>query len=60
MVNDLYEEEISKVIGQRNELATLLERVLFAWGMGRPLSEENDLYMDAHYYLKGLKDDAND
>jgi hypothetical protein len=52
MVNDLYEEEIGKLIGQRNELATLLERVLFAWGMGRPLSEENDLYMDAHYYLK--------
>jgi hypothetical protein len=60
MVNDLYEEEISKVIGQRNELATLLERVLFAWGMGKPLSEENDLFMDAHYYLKGLKDNAND
>jgi hypothetical protein len=39
------------------ELATLLERVLFAWGMGRPLSEENDLYMDAHYYLKGLRDE---
>jgi hypothetical protein len=39
------------------ELAELLERVLFAWGMGRPLSEENDLYMDAHYYLKGLKDE---
>ncbi len=57
MVNDLYEEEISKVIGQRNELATLLERVLFAWSMGRPLSEENDLYMNAHYYLKGLKDE---
>jgi len=57
MVNDLYEEEISKVIAQRNELATLLERVLFAWGMGRPLSEENDLYMNAHYYLKGLKDE---
>jgi hypothetical protein len=57
MVNDLYEEEIGKLIGQRNELATLLERVLFAWGMGRPLSEENDLYMDAHYYLKGLRDE---
>ena len=57
MVNDLYEEEISKVIAQRNELATLLERVLFAWSMGRPLSEENDLYMNAHYYLKGLKDE---
>jgi hypothetical protein len=57
MVNDLYEEEISKVIAQRNELATLLERVLFAWSMGRPLSEENDLYMDAHYYLKGLRDE---
>jgi hypothetical protein len=42
------------------ELTELLERVLFAWGMGRLLSEENDLYMDAHYYLKGLKDDAND
>ncbi len=42
------------------KLAEHLERVLFAWGMGRPLSEENDLYMDAHYYLKGLKDDAND
>ena len=40
-----------------NELTTLLERVLFAWSMGRPLSEENDLYMDAHYYLKGLKDE---
>ena len=56
----MYEQELDKVIAQRNELATLLERVLFAWGMGRPLSEENDLYMDAHYYLKGLKDDAND
>jgi len=52
MVNDLYEEELDKVIAQRNELATLLEKVLFAWGMGRPLSEENNLYMDAHYYLK--------
>jgi hypothetical protein len=39
------------------ELAELLERVLFAWSMGRPLSEENDLYMDAHYYLKGLRDE---
>ena len=42
------------------KLTEHLERVLFAWGMGRPLSEENDLYMNAHYYLKGLKDDAND
>jgi hypothetical protein len=57
MVNGLYEEEIGKLIGQRNELVALLERVLFAWSMGRPLSEENDLYMDAHYYLKGLRDE---
>jgi hypothetical protein len=40
-----------------DELTSLLERVLFAWSMGRPLSEENDLYMNAHYYLKGLKDE---
>jgi hypothetical protein len=39
------------------ELTELLERVLFAWSIGRPLSEENDLYMDAHYYLKGLRDE---
>jgi hypothetical protein len=57
MVSDLYEEEISKVIAQRNELVALLERVLFAWSMGRPLLEEKDLYMNAHYYLKGLKDE---
>jgi hypothetical protein len=42
------------------ELTTLLERVLFAWGRGIPLLEEKNLYMDAHYYLKGLEDDAND
>jgi hypothetical protein len=53
----LYEQELDKVIAQRNELVALLERVLFAWSMGRPLSEENDLYMDAHYYLKGLRDE---
>jgi hypothetical protein len=54
--NKGYWDEISKLTAERNELATLLERVLFAWSMGRPLSEENDLYMNAHYYLKGLKD----
>jgi hypothetical protein len=53
----LYEQELDKVIAQRNGLVALLERVLFAWSMGRPLSEENDLYMDAHYYLKGLRDE---
>jgi hypothetical protein len=46
----LYEEKIDKLVG-------LLERVLFAWSMGRPLSEENDLYMKATDYLKGLKDE---
>ena len=55
--NKSYWDQISKLTAERNELATLLERVLFAWSMGRPLSEENDLYMDAHYYLKGLKDE---
>ena len=55
--NKGYWDGISKLTAERNELATLLERVLFAWGMRRTLSEENDLYMDAHYYLKGLKDE---
>ena len=55
--NKSYWDQISKLTAERNELATLLERVLFAWSMGRPLSEENDLYMNAHYYLKGLKDE---
>ena len=54
---DVFKREQDVVI---QKLAEHLERVLFAWGMGRPLSEENDLYMDAHYYLKRLKDDAND
>jgi len=39
------------------ELAELLERVLFAWSMGRPLSEENELYVEAADYLKGLRDE---
>ena len=60
MVNDLYEEELDKVIAQRNELATLLERVLFAWSMGRPLSEENELYIEVVDYLKGLRDEHSE
>jgi predicted translin family RNA/ssDNA-binding protein len=39
------------------ELAELLERVLFAWGMRRTLSEENELYVEAADYLKGLRDE---
>jgi hypothetical protein len=31
MVNDLYEEEISKVIGQRNELITVLRGICNAY-----------------------------
>ena len=31
MVNDLYEEEISKVIGQRNELVTVLRGICNAY-----------------------------
>jgi hypothetical protein len=56
----IYIDAVTKLNEQDDiikELAELLERVLFAWSMGRPLSEENDLYMDAHYYLKGLKDE---
>jgi exonuclease VII small subunit len=50
-MND-YEKTIKDLQDRVKSLELLLERVLFAWGMGRPLSEENDLYMDAHYYLK--------
>jgi predicted translin family RNA/ssDNA-binding protein len=39
------------------ELAELLERVLFAWGMRRTLSEENELYVEVADYLKGLRDE---
>ena len=46
----LYEEKIDKLI-------ELLERVLFAWGMRRTLSEENELYVEVADYLKGLRDE---
>ncbi len=58
---EMYQRGYAKAKNEQDvviqELAELLERVLFAWSMGRPLSEENDLYMDAHYYLKGLRDE---
>jgi hypothetical protein len=57
MVNDLYEEEISKVIGQRNELAELLSDVLDAWNARDYMSESYDLYVKATDYLKGLRDE---
>jgi hypothetical protein len=55
--NKSYWDQISKLTAERNELATLLERVLFAWGMRRTLSEENELYVEAADYLKGLRDE---
>jgi hypothetical protein len=57
--NKGYWNEISKLTAERNELATLLERVLFAWKMRRTLSEENELYVEAADYLKGLRDENN-
>ncbi len=57
MVNDLYEEEISKVIGQRNELVSLLKKVLYAWEIGWLVSSEGELYAEAADYLKGLRDE---
>jgi predicted translin family RNA/ssDNA-binding protein len=55
--NKGYWDQITKLTAERNELATLLERVLFAWSMGRTLSEENELYVEAADYLKGLRDE---
>lgn len=40
-----------------NELATLLDEVLDAWRIGYSTSEENDLYVKAIDYLKGLRDE---
>ncbi len=59
MVNDLYEEEIGKLIGQRNELVSLLKKVLYAWAIGWSVSspEGNKLYAEAADYLKGLRDE---
>ena len=46
----LYEEKIDKLAG-------LLDEVLDAWRIGSSTSEENDLYMKAIDYLKGLRDE---
>ena len=57
MVNDLYEEEIGKLISQRNELVNLLDAVLDSWRNGSSVQEENELYEGANDYLKGLRDE---
>ena len=57
MVNYLYEEEISKVIGQRNELVALLSDVLDAWVTTVYVPEDHRLYVKANEYLIGLRDE---
>jgi hypothetical protein len=55
----LYEQELDKVIAQRNELAVLLKKVLYGLAMGWSVSspEGNKLYAEAADYLKGLRDE---
>jgi hypothetical protein len=55
--NKGYWDQISKLTAERNELATLLERVLFAWNARDYMSESYDLYVEAADYLKGLRDE---
>jgi hypothetical protein len=59
--NKGYWDEISKLTAERNELATLLERVLYGLAMGWSVSspEGNKLYAEATDYLKGLRDENN-
>jgi hypothetical protein len=55
----LYEQELDKVIAQRNKLALLLKKVLYALAMGWSVSlpEGKELYVEAADYLKGLRDE---
>jgi hypothetical protein len=55
----LCEQKLDKVIGQRNELALLLKKVLYALAMGWSVSlpEGKLLYTEAADYLKGLRND---
>jgi predicted NBD/HSP70 family sugar kinase len=52
----LYEQELDKVIAQRNELAELLSDVLDAWAEQVAFAIDNyTLYVKATDYLKGLR-----
>ena len=39
------------------EMAALFREILDAWRIGSSTSEENDLYVRANDYLKGLRDE---
>ena len=56
----IYIDAVTKLNEQEvviQELATLLDSVLDAWRIGSSTSEENDLYVKATDYLKGLRDE---
>lgn len=57
--NKSYWDEISKLTAERNELATLLEKVLNAWSARDYMSENYDLYVRSTDYLKGVRDNEN-
>ena len=49
--NKGYWDEISKLTAERNELATLLEKVLDAWIVGESVEEAKALYDKARQIL---------